>query len=1129
MIRYILGRAATGKSRRAIEEIGADLKQGGDYPLILFVPEQYTLQAERDLIEQLQLPGIMRVEVLSFNRLAYRILAEAGGRTRVLINEQGKNMIIKKTLNQAHKDLCIYKNASKQEGFVEHLSQLFSELKQYDLTPELLKSSQLEMEAGPQRQKLQDVTLIYEAFINYMEGHYLDLEDQFNLLIDKMEKSSFIKGARVWLDGFTGFTPQNRRILEKIMTLARDTTFCLTIDPKSGRDQELFKPYRRCYEQIHEIAVGNGLPEETVTTQGDKLSVPLRHLTRELYAFPWDTYEDPVNNIKVFAAKNIYSEVEHIASLIVELAREQDYRWRDMAVLCNDLDSYGSVVRRVFYEYRIPYFMDEKRPLDNNPIIKLILASLGVINRGYRQEDIFLLLKTGFTDLNPEECEEMENYMLAYGIQGRLCQENFTRGQNELGTPALEMLNQYRERLFAPLQKLAHETAGKKTGRDISRAMYKYLQVLDIENKLLNWIEELRNQGLYEYAHENAQVLKIVMETFDQLVEILGENELNLKEYAGLLATGYQAFDVGIIPTTVDQVMIGDLKRSKNRNLKALFVMGVNDGIIPAGKSAAGIFTEEDKDFFKNHGLDWGINKEMIAEEESLAIYEAFSKPQNYLYLTYAIADQEGKAMRPSMLINRLHSIFPTLQIQSDLIKSLELEMEHIATADSSFKYLVENLRLYLDGEEIEDLWWDVYGWYFHNQSWDERRQAVLEALFYQNQCADLDSRTAVNLYKSPFRASVSRLEQFAACPFAHFIRYGLRPQERKTFAVGAPDIGVVLHEGMYGFAAALNEQGLNWRDLNQDDCEAVMEKVLEQKLPQHNNGILTSSFRYRYLAKRLKRISHRAVWTLTEHIKNGDFEPLLYEAGFGFGNILPPLKIVLSDGQHIYLEGRIDRIDVLKGEEIDYIKIIDYKSGEKQFSLSDLYFGLNLQLIVYLLAVMKQTDSDLKPRRPAGLFYFKIDDPLISVTDNDLSNIEEKIRKALKMKGLALKDISIVRSMDNALQGNSEFLPLGIKQNDEFTANSSVLEEQEFELLIDYINDLLKELGDEMLRGKIAIEPAKKDKWKACDNCIYHAVCQFDKLFAGNQFKNMAGLQDTEVMTKIREHRGRKADESLD
>ncbi len=1129
MIRYIIGRAGTGKSRRAIDEIGMYLKEGGEQRLFLLVPEQFTLQAERDLIEQLQLPGIMRVEVLSFNRLAYRVLAEAGGRTRVLINEQGKNMVLKKIIDENAKQLKIYQKAAKQSGFVEHISELLAAFKQYDLDADRLRSQQAEMQEGIARQKLQDILLIYEAFNAYMAGHYLDMEDQFNLFIEKIDHSVLLQDTRIWLDGFEHFTPQHRRILEKIMRQAQDTTFCLSMDAQPGRDSDLFKLSAHCYQQIHELAARHGLQEEMIKLPGNQRLDPLGHLERQLFAYPGRAYTNQVDGIEVFAASNIYSEVEQAAARMVALVREQGYRWRDMAVITGDLDTYGSVMRRVFYEYEIPYFLDEKREISNHPLIKLILSSLALINRGYRHNDLLLLLKTGFTDLNQTEAERLENYLLTYGLQGKLVKEEFRRGQAELGEEKLQLLDSYRQRFLHPVLELEQKVVGRKNGREISRAVYEYLQKLDLENKLQLWTEQLKSDGHYEYVHENAQIWNIVMETFDQVVEILGDIELNLKEYARILETGYQSFSVGIIPTTVDQVQVGNIERTKTSALKALLVLGVNDGILPAGRQSEGLFTAEDKDLLKNHGLEWGADGEIQAQQERLAIYMAFSKPSELLHISYALSDHEGKAMRPSLLISRIHGLFPALQGQSNLIKSQVLHREQIVTARSSFKYLVENLRGHLDGEAMDDFWWDVYHWYYEAENWRESREAMLEALFYTNQTALISPQNAINLYKIPFRSSVSRLEQFAACPFAHFVRFGLQPQERKTFAVGAPDVGILLHDCLASFASTVKEHSLNWKALNRDDCDAIMGEIMETKIPLHNNGVLVSSYRYRYLAQRLQRISRRAIWTLTEHIQQGEFEPFLHEARFGPGGVFPALRVELSDGSSIFLEGRIDRIDLLETEDSTYVKIIDYKSGNQKLRLSDIYFGLSLQLFVYLAAVLnEENEAHIKPWKPAALFYFKIDDPLISSEERLTEAIEAKIRQELKLKGLVLKDIAIARSMDANLGQNSDILPVGIKQDQAFTARSSVLDEQDFAVFIHYTENLLRELGEEMMRGKILIEPVQRDQRKACDNCIYHAICQFDKLFADNHYKNIPALQDEEVLVRLRAEGG-IAHEQLD
>jgi len=1123
-IRYIIGRAGSGADRRVVEEIGAALGQKNEQYLFLLVPEQYTLQAERNLIGQLQLPGIMRAEVLSFNRLAYRVLNETGGRTRVLINEQGRNMVIKKVLHDIAADLTIYKNSGRHEGFIEELSLLFANFKQYDLEPTTLKSKYTAITEDVLRLKLHDISLIYEAFTAYMENHYLDMEDQLNLFIEKMDDSVLLRNTRVWLDKFSYFSPQDLRIIEKIMLQAQDTTFCLTLDPRPGRDKDIFTISRNGYEQLHALAIRHGLPEEIIVL-ADNHNDPadaLKHLEQELYAYPHKTFTDAVNGIEVFAAASIYSEAEYIAARIVRLVQEHGWRWRDIAVLGSDLDTYGALLGRVFSEYRIPYFLDTKFAADNHPLIKLIISSLAVINRGYRPEDIFMLLKSGFTALTPDEGEEMENYMLAYGIRGKLCQEDFCRGQDEMDAELLAAINQNRKKLIEPLQKLEKSIQGKKTGRELIRALFQYLQGLNIEPKLQEWSETLRREGLYEYVLENNQIWNIIMQTFDQLVEILGDNEISLQDYTSLLETGFKSFAIGIIPTTVDQVVIGNIGRSKNHSVKAVLVMGVNDGILPSVPAGQAIFTEEEKQILQRYELEWNLDQQTQSIAEQFDIYLAFSQAEEFLSLSYAIADQEGKALRPSLLINRIKTLFPRLVTHSDLLRTPEIELDQLVTPTGSFKYLAEKLRILLDGEEMNDFWWDVYAWYYNHPEWENRRQSLLDALFYQNQITPLEQVSAEKLYRTPFYSSVSRLEQFAACPFAHFVRFGLRPRERKSFAVGMPDIGILLHEGLAEFSHTLTEQGIDWRNIKRSDCDELVDKIMTEQTALHNNGIMMSNFRYRYLARRLQRITRRAVWTLTEHIQRGDFEPFLYEASFGSNGVFPPLRVEINNEQSFYLEGRIDRIDIFESADSRYFKIIDYKSGEKQLSLAELYFGLNLQLFVYLLAVLKSNKSESgsaiinKDYKPAGLFYFKIDDPLINVTDMDVTDIEAKIRKKLRLNGLVLKDVELVRAMDRDLQGDSDILPLGIKNNGEFKAASSVLEAEEFDLLLVYLQDLLKEIGNQMISGQIRIEPVKTDKWKACDNCIYHAVCQFDKLFAANRYKHIALVKDADILNQI-------------
>lgn len=1128
-IRYIIGRAGSGTDRRAIEEIGRELQKDSVQRLFLLVPEQYTLQAERNLIAQLNLPGIMRAEVLSFNRLLYRVLNETGGKNKVLINEQGRNMVIKKVINSVAGDLKVYQKASRQQGFIDEIAGLLASFKQYDIEPEALSATLELINQQGLRLKVQDIALIYAAYTEYMSNHYLDMEDQLNLFIEKLDESKLLINSLIWLDKFDYFPPQNLRIIEKLMLQAQEMTICLTGDRNPGRDKDIFRSSRYCYERIHALAKQHGLKEELFEPiYGIKGSLSprpacLKHLEQEFYAYPQQVYNAETNQIEIFAAANIYSEAEHIATRIIRMVQERGWRWRDIVVLGNDLDTYGPIISRVFSEYRIPYFLDAKSSIDNHPLVKMIISTLAVINRGYRPEDVFMLIKCGFTDLTLDEGEEMENYMLAYGIRGNLCLEDFNRGQNEIAPEQLATLNSLRHKLFAPLQKLERLLQGKKTGRELCQALFLYLQNLNIETKLQEWSNQLRGNGLFEYALQNGQIWNIIIHTFDQLVEILGDQTIHPKEFANLLETGLQSFSVGIIPTTVDQVMVGQVRRSKNHTYKAVLIMGVNDDVLPSGKTNQIIFSEEEKKFLQTCQMDLDWDQQTQNLKEQFDIYLAFNQAEEFLCLSYAIADQEGKALRPSLLINQMKILFPQLTTHSDLIRSTEIELEQLVTPTGSYKYLAEKLRLHLDGEVINDFWWDVYDWYDKHPQWEKRRHDLLDALFYQNQISTNEQSGAGKLYKTPFNSSVSRLEQFAACPFAHFVRFGLRPQERKQFTVGIPDIGILLHEGLAAFSAELSKQGIDWRNIDRPICEELVDKIMAEQLAVHNNGIMMSSYRNQYLSKRLQRITRRAVWTLTEHIQRGDFQPYLYEARFGNGGVFPPLKVELNEQQSFFLEGRIDRIDIIEVEDHTYCKIIDYKSSERQISLAELYFGLNLQLFVYLLAVLnsnaQENNTNLisKPYYTAGLFYFQIDDPLIAAADMEAEDIAAAIRKKLRMKGLVLKDVALVRSMDRDLQGESDILPLGIKNNGEFSARSSVLDHEEFDLLLHYLQDLLRELGEQMIKGQILIEPVKTEKGSACDYCPYHAICQFDKRFAANHYKQLKLENDAIILDKIK------------
>ncbi len=1142
-IRYIFGRAGKGKSYLALEEIKQRLEEKEDNKLFLLVPEQFTLQAERDLIEKQELKGIMRAEVLSFTRLAHRVFSEVGGLTKVLINDLGKNMILRKIADESSKELSMYKSIAKQDGFIEKLSELICEMKQNDVTPIELTMEYNEMEEDTiLKKKLDDIILLYQGFNNYLKDRYIDNEDNVNLLIDNIDRVEFLEDAEIWIDGFQTFTPQIFRVIEKLAEKVKNITITFTMELNTKeKDKDLFHINQKTYLKIKSIAQKLGLKEEVINLDiSERELTPkvkeIEHIEKELYSYPYKQYRDEIVNLEVFAGSNLYSEMENVAAQIIHLVRNRGYRWNDIAIVSAGLDNYNMVLKRVFEEYNIPFFMDEKRSIMNNPMVELVLSSIQILAKGYQYEDVFRFLKTGFSNLTKDEVEKLENYVLQYGIKGKDYSQPFTKGfkheENERENQVAdennkvdksnkcdkEKYNELRERFVTPFLKFEKRIYRKKKVGDITKALFEFMKDLDIEEKLDNWIKELREKKHFEYVNENTQIWNKIMEIFDQLTEILTGESTTLKEFGRILEAGFEACEVGVIPTTIDQVLVGSIERSKSHDVKTLFVIGVNDGVLPANKEDGGILLDHEVEVLEKRGLSIGTSLETTLLEEQFMIYSTFSKPTEYLWISYALADEEGKAMRQSVLIDRFKKLFKNLNIKSDIVNNLDRQLHLITTPASSFKYITENIRQNIDDKPIEDIWWDAYSWYSNEPSWEERRKLMVKGLFHKNQITYIGEQKARSLYDNPIKSSVSRLEKFANCPFSHFVTYGLRPEERKEYELSNPDIGRLFHDSMEQFTKEMANERIDWKDLSREQNDYLVEKVIDEMVPEFEYGVMLSTHRYKYLVTRLKRISKRAMWTLTEHVKKGEFIPLGHEINFGFTGDIPPIVIELEDGEEIYLEGRIDRVDILNDEDGNYVKVIDYKSGSKDFSLSDVYYGFQIQLMVYLDAMLSSEKSkNNKEPHPGGIFYFKIDDPMIKTTEKAVEHVEKEINKKLKMKGLVLEDINIIKKIDESIGKSSTIIPAGLTKSGELTKNSSALPEEDFKALLNHVRGLVKEIGEEMLKGNVKIEPFKKGKDTPCKYCTYTSICQFDNSFKENQYKNIKELKKDEVLEKIR------------
>ncbi len=1145
-IRFILGRAGSGKSKLIMEEIKACLQQGCDEHLFLLVPDQYTLQSERDLIKGLNVAGIIRVEVLSFTRLARRVFEQAGGATRVVLNEQGRQMVLRKTIDDNSARLTVYKKAALQPGFVPRLGELLSDLKGHDITAEELRQGTADCEGTLVGQKVHDIALIYEEFNGYLQGRYLDANDYLNLLSEKIAGAEFISKARIWVDGFSTLSPQSFKILTRLMAVARDMTISLTLDPGGqSRDRELFSLGWQDLHKLQALARGMGLePQITVvspTPAMGPLNPAIRHLEQELFAYPsrsldagvkdaeirnTDVRDTEIKDAKtkvtaikdteIFVAANLSTEVEWAAAQVVQLVRDRGWRYRDLAVVCNDMETYAPLIKRVFDEYEIPVFMDRKRSLLDNSIIKLVMSALEIIRRGYRYEDVFAYLKTGFSGMEPDQVEILENHVLRCGIQGNRWQQEFTADVPEIST----MLNADRRMLVEPLQELAAKVRGSGlTVTAMCRAHYEYLVRIGLPERLEAWIGRMNVLGQLETVQEQAQIWNMILDIMDQMVEILGDQEVDIREYLNLLEAGFESMEVGIIPTTIDQVLVGSIQRSKSHIIKGMLFLGMNDGVIPSGGVEEGILTEYEKETLQSRGLELGFDKNRRSAEERFLIYTALSKPHEYLGLSYAMADNEGRALRPSIMINRIRALLPGIKTTGDAVKHRDLDLHQIAAPASTYKYLVENLRAHADGLPVDPLWRDVFWWYQGRSDWERRLQETREALFHRNQVEGIGHGLAGRIYTLPLRSSVSRLEKYVNCSFAHFIRYGLRPQERKVYEVAAPDIGELFHSCLSSYAAELDNENLDWRTLDKCDSDRLVDKVMDRLVPIQGEGIFISSPRYQHLAQRLQRISRRAAWVLTQQLQQGEFQPCHFEVGFGPGQMFPAIEVGLGDGRKMSLEGRIDRVDLLENEDGTFVKIIDYKSGRADFQLSDIYHGLSLQLIVYLLAVMAGAEGLAKGEiQPGCVFYFKIDDPLVEANPDIIATVERQIARKFKLKGLMLADTRLVNCLDKDLgTGSSEIIPAGIKKDGDFTKASSVVSARDLQALLSHVRGLLTQIGREINSGRVRINPVKIGQHTACRYCSYQGICQFDRRLDDNRYRILPRYSREEVLERIR------------
>ncbi|HEY8499637.1 MAG TPA: helicase-exonuclease AddAB subunit AddB [Clostridia bacterium] len=1128
-LRFIYGRAGSGKTRFCLNEIKSRINDGTTRPLLLLVPEQFTYQTEKDLIKVLGMGGILKTEVLSFRRLAFRIFNETGGITYPHVHPAGKNMILYRILDKLRQNLNVFAGSTERQGFVNTLSNLITEFKRYNVTPDaLLNVCGRFDDKNPLKNKLSEIAVVYDLFNATIMQRYKDPDDDLTAAAKSIARCNIYNGAEIWIDGFSGFTPQEYAVIEQLMLKAErvNISFCTDCLADDGVfDQTgVFSPIKASYAKLVKISRQNGIAIEPAAalrqvyrfTSGSELS----HLERYLYAYPYKQYEGKTRNLSLFSSVNMYSEIEECARDIVRLCRDHGIRFKDIAVITGNLSGYEKMIEVVFSEYGIPCFIDRKVDIANHPLVRMILSMLDIFIENWSYESVFSYLKTGLTGIDPAGIDRLENYVLACGIRGKrwiddnrwnmipdlIPDETGIESESEM----LEDVNKTRDMVVNPLKEFRWKTKGRRKASEFCSCLYDFLCGLGVPERIEQSIEKFRNDGDLNTANEYSQVWNIVMEVLDQTVEVMGDETFGVERFASMLKIGFDQYRIGLIPPSLDQVLVGSIERSRSHEIKALYILGANDGIFPPLAITEGVLSDHDRNMLNNAGIELAGDSRKRAFEGQYMIYRTLTSSREYVRISWPVADNEGRALRPSIIISRLKKLFPDITETSNVIPETAAdEMKLLAGRLPAFRQMVAMLRQKADGKNINPIWPEAYRWFFADKNFRDKCLAARAAFQYRNTAQPVSRDRIGALYGERLNSSVSRLEKYSSCPFAFFVQYGLDVRERKVYALRPPDIGTFMHSVIEKYSRLLSESDISWRDFDFDWCTGRVSEIVEQMLREMRGSGIAGSKRYAALASRLKRVVSRAVWIIAKHIRCGGFNPVEYEVFFGENGKYPPIIIELDSGEKVCLTGRIDRIDAFESGKNAYIRIVDYKSGSKEFKLSDVFYGLQIQLITYLDAIWESDKSYL----PGGMLYFKIDDPIIKrngkMTPGD---IEKAIMKQLKMKGLLLADVKLIKEMDRTMEGSSAIIPASISKEGTLGRNTSAATIEQFISLRKHVKKLLKDICGEIMKGNVSIKPYKKKKDTSCKYCGFLPVCQFDNTLEENSFRFLHDIDSKSV-----------------
>lgn len=1102
-IKYIFGNNKTQKTTK-IAEIAKEFQKNNE-KCVVIVPEQMNLLTEKFLLEELN--SILNIQVYSFLRLSNRVFQDISIRGLVNLDETGKIMLLKLIANRKENEFKYYKKNVFKTGFIEELSEFISEFFKSNVTLDeingLINNSEL---SEVLRLKLHDIKIILDEYSVFLESKFISSDDSLDLLTTRISKSTYLKNINVIIDGFYGLTEQEYKVINELVKHIKSLTITFNINSSKeiayfsnlNKFDPYFEPKKMC-NKITDILNNNNLKVNNIILVKDleNQKPDLFHLKNNyLKVKSPEIFLEKTDNIELLYAKNKVQEVETIAKKIVDY-KNNGYLFSDIKVICGDINEYKSVASGIFDLYEIPYFIDEKDNINNNSLIKLVNAFLYIVCADFSFDSVMNLLKIDLYNedkMSDLEVEIFENYLLEYGIKGFQFKNEFTYGSSNKKY-MLEEINNIRVKIIDSISSFSYELKlNKKYNiRELAKRTVNFLEYNDITIKIENIIENASKNNDLKRKQEYEQIWDKFINVIEKVVDILGEENVTIKQYSEIISQGLEATKLGMIPLAIDEVTVGDYQRSKLSKSKVVFLIGVKDDSFPVRPKESSVLLDQEKDLINKHVEKIQTVKDVFLKQ-NLLIYDCIVTSSEKLIVSYPYYTFTGGINNESIVMKKLNTIFPNIShtnISDVIITNKKTMVTYLCV-------LLKKHKMNIGLTQNENEFINTY----LNDELYKNKIEILNKVIDGYKPEQILSKNAINsLYYNKMDTSISRLEKYAKCPFSYFLEYNLKLKDREIFEVMSVDIGVVFHDILDRFLKYVDNNGLEFSELDEDIINQIVDNILNNLTTQEIMLIFRSSARYAHYLERIKEISKKSIFALSKQLSYGEFK--VYDTEFQFGrDYVSKIVFELNNGKKIELSGVVDRIDIYEEDNKRYIKVIDFKSSRKEYDENEVIFGTQIQLLTYLDVLIKKGNDIFNSDKsytylPGGVYYFELKNPKLNeLITNDPEEIKKNLLKEFMLNGVTNADISVVNKIDKHIEETrkSDIIKVTLKNDNSFYKYSSVYTEEEFRDIREKVNSKIEELGSEIFDGKIDINYEQSEFLRGCNYCNFSAICKRDK-----------------------------------